>query len=327
MSRKRLAIILFLVALAIVTIAVSFVYHDRGKKQASVQWPADGFYVADWYGYTGITEGEQGIAVEIPCVLVHTTKGSSADLPTAYSLVLASTNRSITELSSFDWLRGDETGKYTFYTLYIGLPSLTAGSYNVTSLQLKTPNVSKPYPLNWIVEVKRIATPMIVVTGQSSLGGPHTGQFVAQLKNITQHAVTVTGLLFRLMDRPLTVSTGVLSSDSDPFDTKNTTPSSGPGSTVPDGTPQPEPKPLTNPEAYTILPGQKKAFVFETVLAQGQELPPFESIKPFVLYSNGTSDGLAEFMNPQIFSAFPRTDKEVVDLLNTHFHAGTSIEN
>jgi beta-lactamase regulating signal transducer with metallopeptidase domain len=307
-----------------------------GSPQASVHWPTDGLYVADWYGYTGITEGEQGIAVDIPCVLVHTVKGSSTNLPTVYSLALASTNKSITELASFDWVRGDENNKCTFYTLHIGLPQLTAGSYNVTSLQLQTADASTTdlqtadalttyYRLNWIVDVKKIAAPMIVVTGQSSLGGPHTGQFSAQLKNVSQHTVTIKGLLFRLADRSFTVSTGALSPD--PFDTKNTTPSNGLGSTISDSTPQPEPTPLTNPEAYTILPGQKKAYVFETVLTTRQELPLFESIRPFVQYSDGTSDGLAEFMNPQIFSAFPRTDQEIVDLLNTQFQTGTGTEN
>ena len=336
MSKKRLAVVLCLVALAIGTIAVSLVYHGWGKKRTSVQWPTDGLYVADWYGYTGITEGEHGIAVDIPCVLVHTVKGSSTNLPTVYSLALASTNKSITELASFDWVRGDENDKCTFYTLHIGLPQLTAGSYNVTSLQLQTADASTTdlqtadalttyYRLNWIVDIKKIATPMIVVTGQSSLGGPHTGQFSVQLKNVSQHTVTIKGLLFHLADHSFTVSTGALSPD--PFDTKNTTPSNGLSTTVPDSTPQPEPKPLTNLGAYTILPGQKKAYVFETVLTTRQELPLFESIRPFVQYSDGTSDGLAEFMNPQIFSAFPRTDQEIVDLLNTQFQTGTGTEN
>lgn len=324
--RKRLTIVPSVVALAIVAIAVSSIYHGWGKKQTSVQWPADGLYVADWYGYTGITEGEHGIAVDIPCVLVHTVKGSSTNLPTAYGLALASTNKSIAGLASFDWLRGDETsGKCTFYTLHIGLPSLTLGSYNVTSFQLKTADASTTYPLNWIVDVKKITAPMIAVTGQSSLGGPHTGQFSVQLKNVSRHTVTIKGLLFHLADHSLTVSTGALSPD--PFDTKNTTPSNGLGSTVPGSSSQPETEPSTNLEAYRILPGQKKAYVFEIVLTMGQELPPFESIKPFVQYSDGTSDGLAEFMSPQIFSAFPRTDQEIVDLLNTQFQTGTVTEN
>ncbi len=322
--RKRLTLVSSVVALAIVAIAVSFVYHGRGKKQTSVQWPADGLYVADWYGYTGVSEEEKGAAVDVPCVLVHTAKGSSTTLSASY-FSLTSPTKSLAGLSSVRWIRGEAKDAYTFYTLHIELSPLTAGSYNATSIQLQTPTGLKEYPLSWIVDVKKITNPMIAVTGQSMLGGPHTGQLTAELKNTSQESVTIKGLSFRLMDHPCTISTGALKVD--PFATKNSNDANGLGSMVPDGTPQPEAQPLTNPEAYTILPGQKKAFVFETTLSNGQSLPPFESIKPFVHYSNGISDGFVEFTGPQVFSEFPQTDQDVVKLLNTQFHAGTSVEN
>ncbi len=182
----------------------------------------------------------------------------------------------------------------------------------------------KEYPLSWIVDVKKITNPMVAVVGQSVLGGPHPGQFTAELKNTSQHTVTIKGLSFRLTGHPLTISTGALKLD--PFAAKSSNDSHGLGSTVPDSTPQPESGPLTNSGTYTILPGHKKAFVFETTLSNGQSLPPFESIRPFVRYLNGTSDGFAEFTNPQVFSEFPQTDQDVVKLLSTQFHVGKSVE-
>lgn len=278
-----------------------------------------GFFIANWYGYSGITEGENATA-QIPFVSVCTDKNSDEYQPAlsfdSKEVSVTIDGQPFTKPGIISWKKGNTIGKFTFYTLTLDLPELKEGLHRITEIKIPVGKKELYYPLHWIVDTRNAneISKCVSVKGQSTLSGSISTGIDCKLRNNCSGQQIVKSVYFKLPG--YTFNEHLCVTEQENNISEDTAPPNGKKSPIPS---------LDAEKDKIVVNGFSEKWIhINLTLPNGKKAPDFLSIKPFVIYASpgDETEKLSEFYSPVIFSELPQTEKETEKLLISDFING-----
>jgi len=302
-------------ALFTVIFLVSILVTSCAPKQVSNIKIADGLYIANWYGYTGIADNENA-SVNLPFISIHSSNSKVSSPDTSYNsneYGLLMNGKIFTAPNLISWRTGKAYKEYTFYTLIITLPKLKKGVYNVTEIKIPVGGKELYYPIHWIVDVRsaKEVGKCLKVTGQSGLSGSVLTGVDFKVKNSCNSPVVIDNVQFKLPGYNVKPTMFVAKDETYENQKKASLPTSENIKRVNE----------------VIIRGSQERWVRIKLNAENENLPDFVSIKPFIAYhaSKSSTEKLSEFYSQSVFSKFPQNKEEVEKLLLSDFVKGKNM--
>jgi len=253
-----------------------------------------GLYIANWYGYTGITNGENAV-VDIPLISMGGKEYAFNPSYNSTQCEVILDGKPLTEANLMTWKEGETYGEYTLYTLIITLPKLDEGTHKVTKIKVPAEGKEVYFPLHWVVEVKsaKEVGECLKVTGETTISGSVLTGIDVRLKNNCSSSVVIDEIHFMLDGydiKPTVYFAPVELSNSSKED-------SNIDSNV-----------SSNKNENIVIMGLQERTIRINLNKKENELPKFISLKPFIIHhtANSSIKMIAEFYSPSVFSLFPQ---------------------